>query len=67
MRGVKSLLWVAAVALLGLNSSLHALDRVTGNIRLLQTMSDGFSELAAQVKPGVVAIATEIAYRFPML
>ena len=59
MRSVKSSLWVVAMALLAPSFSLHALDRVTDNIRSLQTMSDGFAELAAQVKPGVVAIATE--------
>ncbi|MEE2628215.1 MAG: trypsin-like peptidase domain-containing protein, partial [Candidatus Latescibacterota bacterium] len=59
MRSVKSSLWVVAMALLAPSFSLHALDIVTDNIRSLQTMSDGFAELAAQVKPGVVAIATE--------
>ena len=29
------------------------------NLQLLRQMSDGFAELAAQVKPGVVKITTE--------
>ena len=29
------------------------------NVRQLQMMSDGFAEVAAEVKPGVVAIVTE--------
>ena len=33
--------------------------RASENIQLLRQMSDGFAELAAQVKPGVVKITTE--------
>ena len=33
--------------------------RASENMELLRQMSDGFAELAAQVKPGVVKITTE--------
>ncbi len=59
MRGVTSSVWGIAVALLLQATPSQALDKLTDNIRSLQTMSDGFAELAAQVKQGVVAIATE--------
>ena len=58
MGGFKSSVWVV-VGLLLYSAPSHALDNMTDNIRSLQTMSDGFAELAAQVKSGVVAIATE--------
>ncbi len=58
MGGFKSSIWVVA-GMLSYSAPSHALDHMTDNIRSLQTMSDGFAELAAQVKSGVVAIATE--------
>ena len=56
MRSLKpSLLILCLVAASG---SAHAYE--SENVRQLQMMSDGFAEIAAQVKPGVVAIATEV-------
>lgn len=56
MRSLKpSLLILGLVAASG---NTHAYE--SENVRQLQMMSDGFAEIAAQVKPGVVAIATEI-------
>lgn len=57
MRGFKSSLVVAGLLLFG--AQAEALDKAGESLKGLQKMSDGFAELAAQVKPGVVAIATE--------
>jgi serine protease DegQ len=57
MRGFKSS-WIIAGLLL-LAAQAQALEKASESLKSLQKMSDGFAELAAQVKPGVVAIATE--------
>lgn len=57
MRGLKYSLVVASLLLCG--AQAEALDRTGEGLKALQKMSDGFAELAAQVKPGVVAITTE--------
>ena len=57
MRGLKYSLVVASLLLCG--AQVEALDRTGEGLKALQKMSDGFAELAAQVKPGVVAITTE--------
>lgn len=55
MRGLNPSLLVLCLVLTG--SSTQAYE--SENLRQLQRMSDGFAEVAAQVKPGVVAIAIE--------
>ena len=55
MRSLKpSLLMLCLVAGTGVAAAYES-----ENVRQLQMMSDGFAEIAAAVKPGVVAIATE--------
>ena len=55
MRSMSFSLLVLCLLLTG--SSAQAYE--SENVRQLQIMSDGFAEIAAEVKPGVVAIATE--------
>ena len=55
MRSLSSSLLVLCLVLTG--SSAQAYE--SENVRQLQMLSDGFAEIAAEVKPGVVAIATE--------
>ena len=55
MRSMSFSLLVLCLLLTG--SSAQAYE--SENVRQLQMMSDGFAEIAAEVKPGVVAIATE--------
>ncbi len=57
MRGFKSSLVVAGLLLCSVQA--EALDKTGESLKALQKISDGFAELAAEVKPGVVAIATE--------
>jgi len=63
MRGLKSTLVVASLLLCG--AQAEALDKTGASLKALQEISDGFAELAAQVKPGVVAIATERKMKAP--
>ena len=55
MRNTNLFIMVLYLVLTG--SSAQAYE--SENVRQLQMMSDGFAEIAAEVKPGVVAIATE--------
>lgn len=47
------------LSLLILSLAVAGSARASENMQLLRQMSDGFAELAAQVKPGVVTIVTE--------
>ena len=47
------------ISLIILSLTVAGSARASENLQLLRQMSDGFAELAAQVKPGVVKITTE--------
>ena len=55
MRSLSPSLLVFCLVLIGSNVQAYESD----NLRHLRQMSDGFAEIAAQVKPGVVKIVTE--------
>lgn len=57
MPGLKAAVVAVSLCLGGMQ--VYALDNPSANVRSLQQMSDGFAELAAEVKNGVVAISTE--------
>ena len=50
---------IAVISLLCSAMVLPGMANATSNLALLQQLSDGYAELAARTKPGVVALATD--------